>query len=190
MKTIAALLVVALLAAMCMLGYLLARHTQQAAKSLVMQIVRALPRAYLVLQTETQIAVAKVDDGSPLWGVREGQATASRRTHYGLDMETLAPEDVVMSAGRVVVRLPEPAVFDSVVDPASVGIVAKRSGLQALRDMAAGRSIESELMVLLNQEAPAYAGDELEAQRKAFAERLNRHASDLFGPKGLEVEFK
>ena len=184
------LLAIALIATIGHVAYRIAHRPQAAVRELTLATLRALPRTFLVLETQREVAVATVDDGGVLLGPRIGQATANRRTHYGIDVAMIGAEDVEVAGNRVLVALPNPTVFDSAIDPASVRMLSKRTGLQCLRDAATGRSIERELLDLLHEATPDCVGDDLRAQRDNFVERLNRQASGLFEAKGLDVRFR
>ena len=172
-----------------MLAYALAQRAEYAARRLTIEILRSIPRSFLVLETQREVAVASVDGGSLLLGPRLGQATASRRTHVGLDMQAVGPGDIGVSGRRVAVRIPNPAVLDSAIDYSTVRMFTKRSGFQLLKDLASGRSIERELLELLGSQPPEFTGEDLRVQRQSFVDRLNRQAGDLFRAKGLTVEF-
>jgi hypothetical protein len=190
MKFISILLAAALAAACAFVFYRLAVPTEAAVRETTLAVLRSMPKAFLVLETERQVAVASVSDGGLLLGPRSGQATANRRTHYGVDVERIGPGDVEVDGSRVLVTLPDPAVFDTALDPASVRVLAKRSGIHALRDAATGKSIERELAQMLAEADPGLAGEDLQAQRQKFVDRLNRHAADTFKAHGLEVRFR
>ena len=183
-------LAVALIACCCALVYALSLHTEQAVRKLTVEILRSIPRAFLVLETQREVAVASVDGGSLLLGPRLGQATASRRTHFGLDMENVGAGEIEVSGRRVTVRIPAPAVLDSALDYATVRMFTKRSGFQLLRDLASGKSLERELLELLGKTTPEFTGEDLRFQRQSFVDRLNHGAGEMFKAKGLTVEFR
>jgi hypothetical protein len=189
MKPAKLVLAAVLIAGCGALAYSLALQAEHAVRRLTIEVLRSIPKAFLVLETQREVAVASVDGGSLLLGPRLGHATASRRTHFGLDMETVGPGDIEVSGQHVTVRIPGPAVLDSALDHATVRMFTKRSGFQLLRDLASGRSMERELLELLGKTTPEYTGEDLRAQRQSFLDRLNRSSAELFKAKGLTVEF-
>ena len=190
MRFIKILCFVILLVVISVLAVYVVRHTEHAVRSLTLEVLRSIPQAFLVLQTQREIAVATLDSGNFLMGPRIGHATGSRKTYLGVDMEKVAPADIEVLGNRVFVQLPAPTILDSALDYQSVKIFAKRSGFNLLRDLAAGRSIERELLELLSRTTPEYTAENLKAQRLNFVDRLNRQAGDLFRAKGLSVEFR
>ena len=172
------------------LALYVARHTERAVRSLTIEVLRSLPRVFLVLQSQREVAVASTDNGNFLLGPRLGHATASRNTYFGVDMERVTPDDIEVDGNRVSVQLPAPTILDSALDYGSVRLFTKRSGFMLFRDLASGRSIERELLDLLSKTTPEYTGEDLSAQRLNFVDRLNRQAGDLFRAKGLTVEFR
>ena len=164
-------------------------RTETAIQKLTLEILKTIPRMFLVLESQKQVAVATVDDGSLLMGPRVGHATANRRTFYGLDLEKVVPDDIEIAGPRVCVRLPDPGVLDSSVDFGSVQMFTKRSGFMVLRDLAAGKSIERELLDLLSRSPPEITDEDIRAQRQSFVDRLNGQAAGLFRSKRLSVEF-
>ena len=190
MRFIKILCFVLLLGGISVLAIYIARHTERAVRSLTLEVLRSIPQAFLVLQTQREIAVATLDSGNFLLGPRVGHAVANRRTYLGLDLEKVAPDDIEVVGNRVSVQLPAPAILDSALDYGSVRLFTKRSGFMLLRDIASGRSIEIELLDLLSRTTPELTGEDLKAQRLNFVDRLNRQAGDLFRAKGLSVEFR
>ena len=179
-----------LLGGLVALAVYVARHTERAVRTLAIEVLRSIPRVFLVLETQREIAVATTDNGNFVFGPRVGHATASRKTYLGVDMEKVAPADIEVVGNRVSVQLPAPAILDSALDYGSVRLFTKRSGFMLLRDLASGRSIEIELLDLLSKTTPELTGEDLKAQRLSFVDRLNRQASDLFRAKGLAIEFR
>lgn len=172
------------------LAIYVARHTERVVQSLTLEILRSIPKVFLVLETQRETAVAASDTGNWVLGPRIGHATGSRRTHLGLDMEKVGPDDIQVTGTRVSVQLPAPNILDSSLDYQSVKLFTKRSGFMHFRDLASGRSIERELLALLSTTPPELTGEDLKAQRLNFVDRLNRQAGDLFRAKGLTVEFR
>ena len=190
MKALNFITPVALLFAAIALAFYLASRTQTAIQRLTIEILRSIPRSFLVLETQREVAVASMDDGGVLFGPRVGHATASRRTHLGVNLEKVTPSDVDLVGRRVSIKLPDPEILDSAIDFSTVRMFTKRSGFRLLWDLASGKSIEQELLGMLGQTTPDYTGDDLRAQRLSFVTRLNDAAAGLFKAKGLEVEFR
>ena len=179
-----------LLGGLVALAVYVARHTDRAVRTLAIEVLRSIPRAFLVLEVQREIAVATMDDGNFVFGPRVGHATASRKTYLGVDMEKVGPDDIEVNGRQVQVRLPDPSTLDSSLDYGSVRLFTKRSGFMLLRDLASGKSIERELLDLLSKTTPEYVGDDLKVQRLNFVDRLNRQARGLFESKGLTVRFQ
>lgn len=190
MKLTKHILAVVLVAGCGILAYTLTQRAENAVRSLTVEILRSIPRSFLVLETQREVAMASVDGGSLLLGPRLGHATASRRTHVGLDLETIGPGDIEVSGRRVAVRIPSPTVLDSSLDSSTIRMFTKRSGFQLLRDLASGKSLERELLELLGKATPEFTGEDLRVQRQSFVDRLNRGAGEMFRDKGLAVEFR
>jgi hypothetical protein len=187
LKILTAVLVIVGCSALAMYAF---SRTETAIQKLTLEILKTIPRMFLVLESQKEVAVATVDDGSFLMGPRVGHATASRRTYYGLDLEKVVPGDIEIAGSRVCVRLPDPGVLDSSLDFGSVQMFTKRSGFMLLRDLAAGKSIERELLDLLNRSPPEITGEDIRAQHQSFVVRLNQGAAKLFKVKNLNVEFR
>ena len=185
-----ALTLLALLGCGAALSWRAYHHAHIDDRRLAIEVMRALPQSFWVLETTRQVAVVTVDDGGLLWGPRVGQATACRRIHYGLAAEGIGPDDITVEGRRVLIKVPNPSVFESAIDPSTVRLFSKRSALQVLRDLASGRSLERELLEMLNKATPEYTGEDLQAQRQSFVDRLNRCARQLFSAKGLDIEFR
>ena len=172
------------------LAIYVARHTERVVQSLTLEILRSIPKVFLVLETQRETAVATSDTGNWVLGPRIGHATGCRRTHIGLDLEKVGPDDIEVVGSRVSVRLPVPTILDSSLDYQSVNLFTKRSGFMLVRDLAAGRSIERELLDLLSKTTPELTGEDIKAQRQSFVDRLNHQASELFKAKNLDFEFR
>jgi len=164
--------------------------SEVAIRRLTIEVLRSIPKAFLVMETQREVAVACTDEGSLLLGPRLGHATASRRTHLGVDMEIVKADDVEVTGHQVSVRLPDPEILDTALDYSSVRMFTKRSGFQLLRDLASGRSIERELLEMLNRTIPDYTGEDLRQLRQNFVDRMNRSTGEIFGAKDLEVIFR
>ena len=190
MRILKILALILVLGGLIALAVYVARHTQRAVRTLAIEVLRSIPRAFLVLEVQREIAVATMDDGNFVFGPRVGHATASRKTYLGVDMEKVGPGDIEVNGRQVQVRLPDPSALDSSLDYGSVRLFAKRSGFMLLRDLASGRSIERELLDLLSTTTPEYTTEDLRAQRQSFVDRLNRGAGELFKAKRLSVTFK
>ena len=189
MRIIKILCFVLLLGGIALLAVYVVRHAERAVQSLTLEVLRSIPKAFMVLETQREVAVASTDNGSFLLGPRIGHAVANRRTHLGLDLEKVAPDDIEVVGNRVSVQLPAPAILGTSLDYDSVRIFSKRSGFQLLCDLASGRSIERELLDLLSKTIPEYTGEDLRAQRQSFVDRLNHGAGEMFKAKGLSIEF-
>ena len=184
---IVAIVVVALSAA---LAVYLAGCNQRATRAVTINILSQIPRAWLVLRTDEELTVAEVRGGGLLLGPRSGMAVAVRRTHWGLDLEKIVGEDIVVSGREVRVKLPEPAVFDTSVDMGSFRYLTLRSGLQAITDAIFGRNLMRELAEIACQTPPKFSPEQIQARRAEFVRRLNEQAAGLFQAKDLIVRFE
>ncbi len=110
--------------------------------------------------------------------------------HRGVDLQKLKPGAIRVDDQRVVVHLPEPEVLDVVSDLTTWRYASKASGLQHLRDSVRGRSVRDELMAMIQEALPRYRNATLYTDRASIADRLNREATNLFGPTGLSVKFE
>ena len=105
---------------------------KRATRAVTVSILQQIPRAWLILQTDEELTVATIDGGNLLFGPRSGMATAVRRMHWGLDLEKVVGENIVVSGREVRVTLPDPAVFDTVVDMSTFRCMTRRSGFLPL----------------------------------------------------------
>ena len=163
---------------------------KRATRAVTVSILQQIPRAWLVLQTDEELTVATIDGGNLLFGPRSGMATAVRRTHWGLDLETVVGENIVVSGREVRIKLPDPAVFDTSIDMGSFRYLTRRSGFHALGDVLWGRSLFSELAEIACQTPPKYTAEQIQARRSDFILRLNEQAKKLFEARDLHVQFE
>lgn len=164
---------------------------KRATRAVTVSILQQIPRAWLVLQTDEELTVATIDGGNLLFGPRSGMATAVRRTHWGLDLEKVVGENIVVSGREVRVKLPDPAVFDTVVDMSTFRCMTRRSGYFALADAVfMGRSLMQELAEIACRTPPKFSPEQIKSRRAEFARRLNEQAAALFAAKGLAVQFE
>ena len=184
---IVAIVVVALSAARAVY---LAGCSKRAIQNVTVQLLRQIPRSYLVLESAEELTVATIDGGSILWGPRRGMASAVRRTHWGCDLARIRHEDIAVSGQEVHVKLPDPSVFDSAIDLGTFRYLTQRTGFQALADAICGRSLMRELAEIACRTPPKFTPEEIQAKRAVFVHRLNSQASGLFEAKGLTVRFR
>lgn len=189
MKELKSITAIVLLGAAVALAVFIFSRTEVAIRRVTIEILRSIPRMFLVLETEKQISVATVDDGGWLLGPRSGQATATTRSHWGVDFQQVESKDVDVSGSDVRVRMPDPTLLDRALDYSTLRLITKRSGFQFARDLARGRSLERELLEMLSSTPPEYTPDDIRARRMTFIDRLNRQAAALFHAKRLDVEF-
>ena len=117
-------------------------------------------------------------------------AAAVRRTHWGIELSDIQLKDVVVFGREVRVKLPEPAVFDTIVDMSSFRFLTRRSGLQAIVDAVFGRSLFRELAELACRTPPKFNPEQIQTRRTEFVRRLNEQAAALFEAKDLHVLFE
>ena len=172
------------------LAVYLAGCNQRAIRAVTVSVLQQLPRSWLVLQTDEEMAVAEVRGGGLLLGPRSGMAVAVRRTHWGINLEQVVGEDIVVSGRAVRIKLPEPAVFDTSIDMGSFRYLTRRSGFHALGDVLWGRSLFSELAEIACQTPPKYTSEQIQARRSDFILRLNEQAKALFEARDLHVQFE
>lgn len=166
------------------------QRAEQAVRELTIELMQSIPRMFWVLETQREVAVVTADNGNILLGNRLGHATANRRSHLGIDMGKIKPNDVEVTGRKVSVQLPDPEILDTALDYSTVRMLTKRSGFRLLWDLASGKNIEAELLDLLSKTTPEYTAEDLKAQRLNFVDRLNRQAGELFKAKNLNVEFR
>ena len=181
------LVVVALSAA---LAVYLAGCNKRAIRSVTVSLLQQIPRSYLVMETAEELTLAHIDGGDFLLGPRCGMAAAVRRTHWGIELSDIQLKDVVVSGLEVCIKLPEPAVFDTIVDMSSFRFLTRRSGLQAIVDAVFGRSLLRELAELACRTPPKFNPEQIKSRRSEFARRLNEQAAALFEAKDLHVLFE
>ena len=190
MKLLNIILAIVAVAVGTALAVYLAGCNQRAIRAVTVSVLQQLPRSWLVLQTDEEMAVAEVRGGGLLLGPRSGMAVAVRRTHWGLDLEKVVGEDIVVSGREVRVKLPVPAVFDTVVDMSTFRCMTRRSGFHALGDVLWGRSLFSELAEIACRTPPKYTSEQIQARRSDFILRLNEQAKALFEARDLHVQFE
>ena len=190
MKIIHTLLAVVVLAVSTALAVYLAGCSQRATRAVTVSILQQIPRAWLILQTYEELTVATIDGGNLLFGPRSGMASAVRRSHWGLNLELIVGEDIVVSGHEVRIKLPDPVVFDTMVDMASFKFLTRRSGFQALADAVFGRSLMRELADIACRTPHTPSPEQIQARRADFIRRLNEQAASLFEAKDLHVKFE
>ena len=190
MKLINIILILVVVAACAAATVYLAGCNQRTVRTLTISILQQLPRSWLILQTDEEMTVAEIQGGGFLLGPRSGMASAVRRSHWGLDLEKVTVEDIVVSGHEVRIKLPEPAVFDTSVDMGSFRYLTLRSGLQAITDAIFGRNLMRELAEIACRTPPKFSPDQIQARRAEFVRRLNEQAAGLFQAKDLVVRFE
>ena len=158
-------------------------------RELSLHLLQSIPQACLILASDEQVALPVIDNGNWLFGPRRGQASVRLRSHWGLDLRAVTPDDVEVSGSKVRIRLPEPSLFDTAADLSSWSFTGRRSGFQYIGDILAGRSLESELLQIVHLFQPQSSPYAIQARRQTFVDRLNRQAAELFHAKRLGVEF-
>lgn len=190
MKLLNIFLTIVVLTVSTALAVYLAGCNKRATRAVTINILSQIPRAWLVLRTDEEMIVAEVRGGGLLMGPRSGMAVAVRRTHWGLDLEKIVGEDIVVSGREVRVKLPDPAVFDTMVDMSSFRYILRRSGMHAIVDAVFGRQLFRELAELACRTPPKFSPEQINARRAEFARRLNEQAAALFAAKDLVVRFE
>ena len=190
MKIIHVILAVAVVAAGTALAVYLAGCNQRVTRAVTINILSQIPRAWLILETAEELTLANIDGGGMLLGPRCGMAAAIRRSHWGCDLASIRPEDIAVSGRDVRIKLPEPSVFDTMVDMGSFRYLTRRSGFQALADVVFGRSLMRELAEIACRTPPKYSREQIQARRSEFILRLNDQAKALFAAKDLDVRFE
>lgn len=170
--------------------YLMSAFGNRSIHRITISILKQVPQTVLVLETTEELVLARVNRGNWLLGPRKGHATAVRRTHWACDLAAVSPADIEVRGKTVRIRIPDPKVFDTQVDPQTLDIITKRSGLQAVREWATGRRLERRLKAMVFQAPPVFSSAEIRDRRQAFVARLNRQVAVLFRNKGLAVEFR
>lgn len=166
------------------------KRTESEVRELTIHLLKTVPKAFLVLETDEQVALPIVDNGNWLFGPRRGQASIRIRSHWGCDLQTITPDDVEVAGSKVRIRLPAPALFDTAADISSWCFTGRRSGFQFIGDIMAGRSLESELLQIVHSFQPQASPNAIEARRQTFVDRMNRTAAEMFSAKGLTVQFR
>ena len=191
MKFTNIILAIAVVATSLAMAVYFAGCNKRVTRAVTVSILQQIPRAWLVLQTDEELNVATIDGGNLLFGPRSGMATAVRRTHWGLDLEKVVGENIVVSGREVRIKLPDPEVFDSVVDMSTFRCMTRRSGFYALADSVVfGRSLFRELAELACRTPPKFNPEQIKSRRSEFARRLNEQAAALFEAKSLNVRFE
>ena len=191
MKIFHIILVVAMVAACTALAVYLSGCSQRVTRAVTINILSQIPRACLVLRTDEELVVAEVSGGGMLLGPRCGMAVAIRRTHWAINLERVSAEDIMVSGHEVRIKLPDPEVFDSVIDMSSFRCTTRRSGFYALADAVfMGRSLMQELAEIACRTPPKFSPEQIQTRKTEFVRRLNEQAKALFEAKGLAVQFE
>ena len=190
MKFTNIILAIAVVATSIAMAVYFAGCNKRVTRAVTVSILQQIPRAWLVLQTDEELNVATIDGGNLLFGPRSGMATAVRRTHWGLDLEKIVGEDIVVAGREVRIKLPDPEVFDSVVDMSTFRCMTRRSGFYAIADAISGRSLFSDLAEITCHTPPKYTPEQIQARRSDFIRRLNDQAKALFEARDLHVKFE
>ena len=190
MKLINIILAIVVVAASTALAVYIAGSNKRAIRTATVSILRQIPRSCLVMETAEELAVANIDGGGILLGRRSAMATAVRRTHWGCELSDVSPEDIVVFGREVRIKLPDPVVFDTMVDMASFRFLTRRSGFQALADAICGRNLMRELAEIACRTPPEFCPEQIQARRAEFVRRLNEQAAGFFQAKDLTVRFE
>lgn len=132
MKFTNIILAIAVVATSIAMAVYFAGCNKRATRAVTVSILQQIPRSWLIMQTDEELTLASIDGGNLLFGPRSGMATAVRRMHWGLDLEKVVGENIVVSGREVRVTLPDPAVFDTVVDMSTFRCMTRRSGFLPL----------------------------------------------------------
>lgn len=190
MKLLNTILAIVAVAAGTALAVYLPGCSQRATRAVTVSILRQIPQAWLILQTDEELTVAEIRGGGWFLGPRSGMAMAVRRSHWGLDLEKVAGKDILVSKREVRIKLPDPAIFDSVVDMSTFRHMTRRSGFYAIADAFSGHSLMQELADIACRTPPKISSEQIHARRSEFIRRLNEQAKALFEAKGLHVQFE
>lgn len=191
MKLINIILVIIVVAVSTALAVYLAGCNQRTIRNVTVSLLQQIPRSCLVLETAEELTVATIDGGGWLLGPRSGMAVATKRTHWALNLERISSEDIVVSAREVSIKLPDPEVFDSVVDMSTFRCLTRRSGFYAIIDgLFSDRSLFAELAALASRTPPEPSPEQIQTRRAEFVRRLNEQAAGLFQAKDLVVRFE
>jgi hypothetical protein len=156
----------------------------------VIQIIQNLPQSFLVLLTQETLVVSHRNHSSWLLGTKRGQSSITVRLHWGFDLEQITPADIMVSQNRVVIRAPDPRLFDVVPDLPTWRYTGKRSGLQIISDSLLGTSLEYELLADVQDTMRRYRTPTQSVDRQGMIQRLNDQSDQLFAGTGLHVRFE
>ena len=189
MKIFKILMAAIILGACAALAIYLSARSDRAVRSLTISVLRNIPQSFLVMESSEQLALATMNDGGWILGPRVGQVSAKRRIYWGVDLSMIASKDIAVDGHQVRIKVPDPSVLDTSLDMSSLQFFTKRSGLQFMRDMAMGRSLECDLLAVVYSSQPEHTPSDIQARRASFVARLNCETANLFESKGLTVVF-
>ena len=190
MKSFNIFLTIVVLTVGAALAVYLAGCHKQVVRAVTISVLKQIPQAWLILETDEELIVAEVRSGGLLLGPRTGMASAVRKSLWGLDLEKIVGEDIVVAGREVRIKLPDPEVFDSVVDMSTFRCMTRRSGFYAIADAISGRSLFSDLAEITCHTPPKYTPEQIQARRSDFIRRLNDQAKALFEARDLHVKFE
>ena len=146
---------------------------------------------FLVTDRLVSQIVVESDSSNALFGKREGYLLGKARLYYGIDLAGLSIRDVVLAAGVLTVRLPEPSELDFAVDLDSLRFLSKRSGLMVIADWALDRDQEAELRRQFKAASLSYMrSEDLVPGKAEILARLNGFDELLGRLVGVRVVFE
>lgn len=146
---------------------------------------------FLVTERIVTQVVVEVSEEDFLLGSRKNLLFGTARVYFGVDLDVMTGDDVVLRDGAVVFHLPDPAVLDFAVDMDSLRYVSKRSGLIAIRESLLGVDGERELRTRFEPAAMDYMSQEgLLPTRGDILQRLDPLTELLSRHLGVRVVFQ
>jgi hypothetical protein len=158
---------------------------------LALDILRREPLAFLVTERVLTQVVVEVHEGNLLVGYGDGYLIGKVELLYGIDLEQLDPNALVLDGDTLHVRVPEPKLLRYVPDLPSLRFIQKRTALLAVFDQLRGNDRFQTALAALASEAERFARDNrLTPSRPQLVDRLNGYAPAIEAKTNLRVVFE
>ena len=156
-----------------------------------LEVLRREPLAFLVTERVITQVVFEVHEGNLLVGYGDGYLFGKVELLYGVDLEQLDPNAIVLTGDTLHVRVPEPKLLRYVPDLLSLRFIQKRTALLAVFDQLRGNDRFQTALNSLAAEAEKFARDNrLTPSRAQLVDRLNGYAPAIQAKTNLRVVFE
>lgn len=157
-----------------------------------LEVLQSEELVFLVTDRITTQICVELFESNWLLGNREGILITKVRFYYGIDLTRLTEDSLERIESGIIIHVPDAEILELAADLESVRFYSKRSGLVALSDLVSGYDQNTELLVMLDSVARAYAyEEELLPSRNQLLQRLNNMSPILSEYLGVSsIEFR